>query len=35
MYNVAVDAHNNKPVSIDEIFEDIQSEIKKCISFLV
>ena len=35
MYNVAVDAHNNKPISIEEIFEDIQNEIKKCITFLV
>ena len=35
MYNVAVDAHNNGPVSMDEIYNDIMNEIKKCISFLV
>lgn len=35
MYNVAVDAHDNGPISMDEIFEDIMNEIKKCISFLV
>lgn len=30
MYNVAVDAHNNRPVSIDEIMKDIDNEIAKC-----
>ncbi len=35
MYNVAVDAHNNCPVSIEEVYNDIQEEIKKCINFLV
>ena len=35
MYNVACDAHNNTPVSIDEVYNDIQNEIKKCGKFLV
>lgn len=35
MYNVAVDAHDNTPVSIAQVYEDIQNEIKKCKSFLV
>lgn len=34
MYNVAVDAHNNRPVSIDEIVRDIDNEIIKCYSLL-
>ena len=34
MYNVAVDAHDNRPVSIEEVFTDIQNEIKKCYTFL-
>lgn len=34
MYNVAVDAHNNRPVSIDEIMRDIDNEIIKCYSLL-
>ena len=34
MYNVAVDAHDNRPVSIEEVFTDIQNEIKKCNNFL-
>ena len=34
MYNVAVDAHNNYPVSIEEVYNDIQEEIKKCYKFL-
>lgn len=35
MYNVAVDAHNCCPISIDEIMGDIDTEIEKCKSFLV
>lgn len=35
MYNVAVDAHNGTPVSIEEIYNDVENEIKKCISYLV
>ena len=34
MYNVAVDAHNNSPVSIDNIYKDIMNKINECISFL-
>ena len=34
MYNVAVDAHNNSPISIDEIYDDIMNKIDECISFL-
>ena len=34
MYNVAVDAHNNSPVSIDNIYKDIMNKIDECISFL-
>ena len=34
MYNVAVDAHDNKPVSIEQVYNDIQDEIRKCINFL-
>jgi hypothetical protein len=35
MYNVACDAHNSTPVSIEEICKDIDNEIDKCISYLV
>lgn len=35
MYNIAVDAHDNKPVSIDQIMADIDAEIEKCKGFLV
>lgn len=35
MYNVAVDAQNNMPVSIEQIVADIDAEIAKCRSFLV
>ena len=35
MYNVACDAQNCKPVSIDEVYSDIQQKIKECLSFLV
>ena len=34
MYNVGVDAHNCTPVSIDEIIDDFNEEVKKCISYL-
>lgn len=34
MYNVAVDAHNCTPISIDEINCDINKEIQDCIRFL-
>lgn len=34
MYNVACDAHDCKPVSIEEIINDINNEIEKCFSFL-
>ena len=34
MYNVAVDAHNNTLVSIEQVYTDIKNEIDKCISFL-
>lgn len=33
-YNVATDAHNNTPVSIDDIDNDITEKIKECIAFL-
>lgn len=35
MYNVAVDAHDCKPVSIKQIHNDIDNEIKDCLKFLV
>lgn len=35
MYNIACDAHNCTPVSIDQICADIEAEIAKCKSFLV
>lgn len=35
MYNVAVDAQNNRPVSLDQVMHDIDAEIEKCLSFLV
>jgi len=34
MYNVAVDAHDNRPVSIDTIINDFNEKVKECISFL-
>lgn len=34
MYNVALDAHDNKLVSFEEIIEDIQAEAKKCLDML-
>lgn len=35
MYNVAVDAQDNRPVSIDKVLSDINFEIEKCKAFLV
>lgn len=35
MYNVAVDAQGNKPVSIDQIMAEIDKEIETCKLFLV
>ena len=35
MYNVACDAHNCTPVSIDEIITDIENKIEECKKFLV
>lgn len=34
MYNVALDAHNNTPVSFDEVIADIEKEKNKCLSML-
>ena len=34
MYNVALDAHNNAPVSFDEIITDIEAKKKECIAML-
>lgn len=34
MYNVALDAHNNTPVSFDEVIADIEKEKDKCLSML-
>ena len=34
MYNVAVDAHDNRPVSINTIVNDFDEKVKECISFL-
>lgn len=34
MYNVAVDAHNNRPVSIEEILTDYNNKVKECIDML-
>ena len=34
MYNVALDAHNNTPVSFDEIIADIEEEKNKCLEML-
>ena len=35
MYCVALDAQDNKPVSIEQVYKEIQDEIKDCIRFLV
>ena len=34
MYNVALDAHNNAPVSFDEIISDIEAKKDECIAML-
>lgn len=34
MYNVALDAHNNTPVSFDEIISDIEAKVNECIAML-
>ena len=34
-YNVAVDAHNGYPVSIDQLIDDVEKEIKECFKYLV
>ena len=33
-YNVALDAHNNTPVLLDDIIEDMKAKAKECIDFL-
>ena len=34
MYNVALDAHNNTPVSFDKIISDIEEKVNECIAML-
>ena len=34
MYNVALDAHNNAPVSFDEIIADIEAKKNECLAML-
>lgn len=34
MYHVGVDSHNNSPILLDNIIEDIKKETQKCISYL-
>ena len=34
MYNVAMDAHNCYPVSLDNIIEDMNDKVKECIQYL-
>lgn len=34
MYNVALDAHNNKPVEIEEIIADIKAKVEECKQYL-
>ena len=34
VYNVAVDAHNCKPVTLDEIIADMEQQVRDCISYL-
>ena len=34
MYNVALDAHNNTPVSFDEIIADIEAKKDECLAML-
>ena len=34
MYHVGVDSHDCKPISLDDIIDDIKKETQKCINFL-
>lgn len=34
MYNVALDAHHNTPVLLDNIIEDMREKAKECLSYL-
>lgn len=34
MYNVALDAHHNTPVLLDDIIEDMKEKVKECIEYL-
>ena len=34
MYNVALDAHHNAPVLLDDIIEDMKEKVKECINYL-
>lgn len=34
VYNISVDAHNNCPVSIEEIITDMQNHVRDCLSYL-
>lgn len=34
MYNVALDAHNNTPVLLDDIIEEMKEKVKECIDML-
>ena len=34
MYNIALDAHNNIPVLLDDIIEEMKEKVKECISML-
>lgn len=34
MYNVAADAHDNRPVSIEQVIKDFNEKVEECISFL-
>ena len=34
MYNVGLDCHQNKPISIDEIISDCEEKVKECYKLL-
>ena len=34
VYNVSVDAHDCKPVSLDEVIADMEQQVRDCISYL-
>ena len=34
LYNVSVDANNNKILTLDEILSNVKNEIQKCVSLL-